>query len=125
MALDGVPVFVIRSMTRRQSAERRLADLQAEQATERRLGDIAAEHTERLDFALDCANAGLWDRDFPSGRFTWSTANGACCGSAFSVEVPLSAAESGAPDAEPVPPGELRRLMQELVTAPPVSVALG
>jgi signal transduction histidine kinase/CheY-like chemotaxis protein len=73
LALAGYLAYaMIRSMTRRQLAERRLADLQAEKATERRLGDIAAKHTERLDFALDCANAGLWDWDLSSGRVTWS-----------------------------------------------------
>ncbi|WP_431856320.1 ATP-binding protein [Azospirillum sp.] len=30
------------------------------------------EHAERLDFALDCANAGLWDWDVTTGRITWS-----------------------------------------------------
>ena len=29
-------------------------------------------HAERLAFALDCANAGLWDWEVPSGRATWS-----------------------------------------------------
>ncbi|HYH38583.1 MAG TPA: ATP-binding protein [Azospirillum sp.] len=30
------------------------------------------EQAERLAFALDCANAGLWDWDLASGRVTWS-----------------------------------------------------
>ncbi|HYG87355.1 MAG TPA: PAS domain-containing protein [Azospirillum sp.] len=42
LALAGFLAFtLIRSLTRRQRAERRLAALQAEKATERRLGDIA------------------------------------------------------------------------------------